>query len=100
MASNFNTYSVSDLADAIGKADSDIKARIAKLDEMKDQLKQRGINAAAGNDFVVTISDSTSKRLDTTRLQADLGDALDDYYKTSISSRVLVKPIAKRDEEG
>lgn len=100
MAPKFDSYSVSDLADEIGKADSDIKARTVTLDEMKDELKSRGVNAAAGRDFVVTISESTSKRLDTKRLQADLGDALDDYYNSSTSSRVLVKPVAKLDEEG
>lgn len=99
MTTQYETLSVSDLADEIGRADGDIKARTAILDEMKDELKSRGINAAAGSDFVVTISESTSKRLDTKRLQTDLGDALDDYYNTTTTSRVLVKPAAKLAED-
>lgn len=98
MASKYDHLSVSTLADEIGRADGDIKARTARLDEMKDELKARGVNSAAGHDFIVTISESTSKRLDTKRLQADLGDALDGYFSTS--SRMLVKPASKTDEEG
>lgn len=99
MATRFDNLSISDLADEIGKADSDIKARNAILDEMKGELKARGVNAAAGCNFVVTISESASKRLDTKRLQSDLGDALNDYYTTTTASRVIVKPVAKLDGE-
>lgn len=98
MVSKLDNLSISDLADEIGRADSDIKARTARLDEMKSELKLRGINMAAGHDYVVSVSESTTKRLDTKRLQADLGDALEDYYNTSISSRVLIKPAAKLEE--
>ncbi len=99
MTTQYETLSVSDLADEIGRADGDIKARTAILDEMKCELKSRGVNAAAGHDFVITISESTSKRLDAARLKADLGDALDDYYSESTSVRVLVKPAAKLAED-
>jgi hypothetical protein len=98
MSNTFDNMTVSDLADEIGKADSDIKARTARLDEMKGELKLRGVNMAAGHDYVVSISESTTKRLDTKRLQEDLGDALDGYYNTSTSSRVLIKPAAKLEE--
>jgi len=84
------------LADEIGSADSDIKARVEMLDEMKEEFRRRGLNVCRGADYIVTASESTSKRLDTKRLQADLGDALDGYYTESTSTRILIKPAAKQ----
>jgi hypothetical protein len=99
MASRFHNISTSELADRIGRADADIKARTEQLDELKTEFKRRQVNIARGNDFVVSASESATKRLDTTRLKADLGDALEGYYNESTSTRILIKPAPKVLEE-
>lgn len=93
--SQFHNVSQEQLADEIGKADSDIKAREERLDALKDEFKRRELTAARGFDYVVTASTSTSKRLDTNRLKADLGDALDTYEVESTSTCILVKAAPK-----
>ena len=96
MANRYKNVPTSLLVDEIGKTDGDIKARQELLDEMKEEFRRRGLNTARGTDFVVTASESTSKRLDTKRLQSDLGDALDGYYAETTSTRILIKPVAKQ----
>lgn len=91
----FHNLSTEQLADEIGKLDTVIKSQTEQLDELKDEFKKRGASAARGNLFVVTASTSTSKRLDTKRLRADLGDALDAYETETTSTRLLVKPSPK-----
>ena len=98
MTSRFHNVSTADLADRIGAIDSDIKARQEQLDELKDEFKRRGVNIAKGASYVVSATRSTSKRLDTKRLQADLGDALDGYYAESETTRILIKAAPKLDE--
>lgn len=95
----FHNHSLQDLADLIGEADSDIKARTERLDELKAEFKRRGVNVARGCAFVVSVSSSTTKRLDTKRLKDDLGDALDGYYAESETTRVLIKPAPKLEED-
>lgn len=98
MTSKFHNISTADLADRIGAADADVKARQEALDEMKDEFKRRGVNVARGSTFVVSVSTSTSKRLDTKRLRADLGDALDGYEVASETTRLTIKAAPKLDE--
>lgn len=92
MHSPFHNYSDGQLADEIGKLDTRIKAQTEELDGLKDEFKRRGITAARGQVFAVTASTSTSKRLDTKRLRAALGDALDGYEAESTSTRFSIKP--------
>lgn len=99
MLSKFHNVSLADLADQAGALDTEIKARQEQLDELKDELKRREVNCARGTRFMVTVSESTSKRLDTTRLKADLGDALAPYQTETTSTRVLIKPVPQMDAE-
>lgn len=95
MPSNFHNVSDAGLADQIGELDARIKALTEQLDPLKDEFKRRGLSAVRGDAFVVTASTSTSKRLDTKKLRATLGDALDGYELESTSTRLLVKPIPR-----
>lgn len=94
----FHNLSNEQLADELGRVDSDIKARTEVLDELKDEFKRREITAARGTDFVVSASTSSSKRLDTKRVEAELAGVLDGYYKESTTTRILVKPAPKLSE--
>lgn len=93
MPSPLHNQSTAALADEFGN----LKAQIATLEEKADALKAE-LTAriddvpAIGARWTVTKSVSTSKRLDTKKLLADLGDALDTYEVASTSTRVLVKP--------
>lgn len=91
MATQFDNISTAELADLIGEEDRAIKARDVRLDALKAEFKRRGVQVASGRTYTVTASTSTSKRLDTKRLRADLGDALDGYEVESTSTRILIK---------
>lgn len=91
MTTQFHNISCADLADLIGETDRDIKSREARLDALKAEFKRRGLIEANGRTYCVTASTSTSKRLDTKRLRADLGDALDGYEVESTATRILIK---------
>lgn len=54
-------------------------------------IQARNCSAARGQMFVVTRSESTSKRLDTKKLREALGDALDGYEVESTVIRLNVK---------
>jgi hypothetical protein len=93
--SNFHNISDAMLADEIGTAHSDIKAREARLDLLKEEFKRRQLSSMRGSDFIVTASTSASKRLDVKRLRELLGDALDEYENETVSTRINVKALAK-----
>ena len=88
---NFNNYSNEQLADEIGKLDVTSKQIIDRLDELKEAFKARNCSAARGALFAVTVSETTSKRLDTKRLREALGDALDGYEIETTSKRISIK---------
>ena len=92
MPANLHNHSLAQLADMAGELDADVKARKALLDNIKAEISARGVNVAPGEKFVATVSRSTSVRLDTRRLKADLGEALEDYQVESEAVRVLIKP--------
>ena len=93
MPSNFHNMSDAALADEIGKYDSIVKAHDETLKTYKEEFKRRGLTAVRGGAFVVTASESTSKRLDSKKLREALGDALEGYEVESTSTRILVKAI-------
>ncbi|MFO1147761.1 MAG: hypothetical protein U1E62_05225 [Alsobacter sp.] len=95
----YHNLSNEQLADELGRVDSDIKARSETLDELKDEFKRREITAARGTEFVVTASTSSSKRLDTKRLKDALGEEIvAEYEVESTSTRILVKAAPKLSE--
>lgn len=99
MASQFHNLSADQLADEIGRLDTHIKAQTEALDALKDEFKRRDISAARGEFFAVTRSVATSKRIDTKRLRADLGDALDGYEVETTSTRLTVKASPRLGQE-
>ena len=91
MTDNFNNQSNEQLADEIGNLDTQVKYLEERLTLLKDAFKARNCSAARGERFAVTVSESTSKRLDTKKLRADLGDALDVYEVETTSTRLTIK---------
>ena len=91
MTDQFNNLSNEQLADEIGNLNATISFETERLDALKTAFKSRGCSAARGQFFAVTVSESTSKRLDTKRLREALGDALDGYEIETTSQRLLVK---------
>ena len=93
--SPFHNLSNEQLADEIGKLDTLMKSGAERLDALKDEFKLRQCSAARGDFYAVTASTSVSKRIDTKRLRADLGDALDVYETETTSTRLLIKASPK-----
>jgi predicted phage-related endonuclease len=91
MTNQFNNLSNEQLADEYGNVDAIIKQHEERKDALSVAIKARGFSAARGQFFAVTLSESTSKRLDTKRLREALGDALDGYEIETTSKRLLVK---------
>ena len=91
--SRFDNWSNDQLADAIGDADAHAKAKQAYLDALKDEAKRRNVEIAQGAKWCVRVDPTTSRRLDTKRLATDLGDALDEYYVTTMSQRLTISRL-------
>lgn len=99
MPSPFHNMSDEQLADEIGKLDTHIKTQAEQLEALKDEFKARDISAARGDLYAVTRSISTSKRLDTKKLRAALGDALDGYETETTSTRLTIKASPRLGQE-
>lgn len=81
------------IADRLGDLDLIIKGAKEETDRLKAEIKRRGVNVARGSSFILTVTSSMSRRLDTKRLQSDLGeDTLADYYNVTSTSTVRIKP--------
>jgi predicted phage-related endonuclease len=91
MTTKFNNLSNEQLADEIGNLDSTVKYYTERLEEVKTEFKSRNCSAARGAQFAVTVSESTSERLDTKKLKEALGDALAGYTIETTTKRLLVK---------
>jgi predicted phage-related endonuclease len=91
MTNQLNNFSNEQLADEIGNLDATIKFHDERLALLKNEFKLRGFSAARGRDFSVTVSESTSKRLDTKKLREALGDALDGYETETTLVRMTIK---------
>ncbi len=89
------------LADAFGRHKQKADIHESECDKIKEELLRRGANAARGASFILTISESTSVRLDTKAMRADpkMAKQLAKYEKSSTSTRVTCKP-APTDYEG
>lgn len=88
--------SVADLADEYGRLDERGKALTAAMDDIKGEFARRGLTSAQrGKAFIVTISESSSTRLDTKAMRADpkIAKLLPKFEKTTPSTRVTVKAV-------
>ena len=93
MANKFDNVSDAALVDEFGNLKAQIDTLEKREKELRDEIVARFQDVPlTGARWTATVSASTSKRLDTKRLRADLGDALDDYENESTSTRVNVKP--------
>lgn len=97
-SNQFNNFSNEQLADEIGNLNAIVSEQTDRLDVLKNAFKSRDCSAARGQFFAVTISESTSKRLDTKKLREALGDALDGYEIESTSKRLTVKAAPRLSE--
>jgi hypothetical protein len=97
-ATTYRSMPLEDLADNLGEASAREKAAKATTDSIKEELNRRGVNAARGAKFIVSISTSDTTRLDTKAMGVDaetdkkLAKLLLKYSNTSTSKRVLVRP--------
>lgn len=91
---SFSNMSDQDLADEIGQLSMEIKAREEVLERLKEEAKRRGFSAARGLKWVVLVTTSDTKRLDTKMVKEVLGDALDDsFYTVTSVTRITSKPV-------
>lgn len=89
-------HNISDAAivDEFGNIKLQIDALKKREEELRDEIVARFTDVALmGERFEARVLISISKRLDTKRVRADLGDALDEYETESTSTRVNVKPV-------
>jgi len=94
MTDKFDNTPDEELADQIGELNDMIKGYEARLDALKDAFKARGRSVVKGQNWIVSASTSTSKRLDVKKVREVLGDALDDsYFNISESTRITTKPV-------
>lgn len=92
-ANPMHNYSAEQIADRLGELDLVMKGAKEEADTLKNEIKRREVNAVRGSKFILTVSHSTSKRLDTKRLTADIGkDTLADYYNETETTTIRVKP--------
>lgn len=95
MTTQFHNTSTENLADEIGRLNNIIKISEERLDTLKEEFRSRGVNTVRGTDYIVSASTSVTRRLDTKRLQADLGEALEDYYNENEVTRVLIRDLPR-----
>jgi hypothetical protein len=96
MTTQFNNDRPAQYADEIGNLDAAIKEQTERLDALKAAFKALNISAARGQNFAITVTETSSERLDTKKLTADLGkDTLAPYYTTTNSQRMTIKAVAR-----
>ena len=100
MTNPFDNFTNDHLADEIGAQSVLVKKESERLEALKDEAKRRGIESATGERYRIAITLVESKRLDGAALKELLGDALDPYYKTTISARLLPTPVFQQEEVG
>lgn len=78
--------------DAARRMRDEVAARLqVARDEVLEVLGDRDAAAVAG--WSVKHSDVTSRRLDTKKLHAELGERLNEFYTESVSKRLTVTPL-------
>lgn len=85
-----------DLADRYGKLNADAASIKDEQDLLKEEFGRRGLqNGQRGKQFIVSISETTSTRLDTKAMRADpkIAKLLPKFEKTSTSISFRVKPV-------
>lgn len=89
-------HNISDAAivDEFGNIKLQIDALKKREEELREEIVARFDDVPLmGARFEARVTSSTAKRLDTKRLRALLGDALNEYENETTSTRVTVKPV-------
>jgi hypothetical protein len=84
---------LSEIADALGAADAERKAAVARVDALKAELRKRRAECAMGTHFVVEVNTTTSLILDQAAVKEFLGDDLVDFQKETEVTRFAIKAI-------
>jgi hypothetical protein len=95
--SRFHNLSNGQLADALGHADASLKGAEAECKALKDEIKQRGLLEAAGDNFAIRVSEQISGRLDVAAVKQYLGESWQRFEVATVSTVVrieAVKPLA------
>jgi vancomycin resistance protein YoaR len=89
MSNIFDNQTDSQLIYEYDELDLQLKAIQERLDQVKQELKDRGVKEGKGKTRMMTMSEQTSKRLDQKRLKADLGEEICDQYQMDVKSTVI-----------
>lgn len=82
------------LADEIGRLDALKKAIEAKLEAAKDRFKDRGLNAIAGDHYMIVRNEKVTWRLDTAAVKKEMGQKwYDQRCKQSLSVSALIRSV-------
>ena len=98
MLSPLHNVSNEMIADQLGRLDTNRKFLVEQIDKLKAELKRRGVTAARGEEFAITVSESTPRGLDTEKVKALLGDELADYQRETPTTRFTIKPAPRLSE--
>lgn len=91
--SNFHNLSTHQLADDYGTLDIQIKALTERKDDIKDELKARGVEKVEGAKFTITVSTSTRVTYDDKAIREALGaDIVKQYERVTDTVTLRVKP--------
>lgn len=85
-----NQTEIKQLVDEYVSLDEEIKRLERKKDRMKEQIIALGEGAHRSNLGSVSVSLSERRTLDQTKLKEQLGERIEDFYKTSTSITVRV----------
>ncbi len=91
--SKFHNLSSEQIVDQLGRLDANRRFIIEQCDELKAELKVRGVTAVRGSDFTLTVSESTTRTLDTDKVKGLLGDELPLYQRVTQTVRFNLKPV-------
>jgi hypothetical protein len=89
--SRFHNLSDAALADELDRVDSISKAAEAEMKALKDEFKARGLSAAAGDAFTVTVTEQIAGRLDAKAVREYLGAAYSRFEVAVVSTVIRIK---------
>lgn len=97
MISNLHNWSIEQLADEYGEHKTLIDYLEESLNRVKGELKSRmNVEAAIGERWTVTKTESVTKRMDTKALREALGDnIISEYEKETLVVTLRVKPTVR-----
>ena len=90
--SKFDNMPAAMLADALGEADATLKAYEAQCQQLKAEIKRRGLSEVIGDNFAVSVTTQISRRLDQKAVKNFLGDSYQQFEVPIISTVVRIRP--------